>query len=247
MTDDNRVIGRVLLVSSDQPAALQLTGLIQQLAMSVEACPEINGALRLLHERKFEAVIVDLALGELAPTLLEQVRLSTSNRTAVTFAISGGREQSDVAYKAGSSFVLERPLVSDTIQHILKAAYGSIVRERRRYFRCPIAITAVMQPKGSIQVVGQTVNISEHGMALTLPVSLEAGSEGIVQFTLPEIQNPIVAESKVCWRNDKGQAGLFFLAISAHDRSELQAWLARKLEEQLPQSVVGKFRQASSS
>src|SRR5215467_1405099 len=140
MADSTKAIGRVLLVSNDQSTAAQLTELIRQLAMTVEICPNINSALRLVHEQKFEAVVVDLALGELAPTLLKQVRLSPSNRTVVSFAISSGREQSSAAYEAGSSFVLERPLVNETVSQILKAAYGSIVRERRRYFRCPVAI-----------------------------------------------------------------------------------------------------------
>ena len=247
MTESNKAIGRVLLVSADQATVAQLTELIQQLAMSVEPCADINSALRLVHEQKFEAVIVDLALGELAPTLLEQVRLSASNRTVVTFAITGGREQSSTAYKAGSSFVLEKPLVSETVGHILRAAYGSIVRERRRYFRCPVVIPVAMHPKGSGQVTGQTVNISENGMALTVAASLEAGSEARVQFTLPDLVKPIVAEARVCWRNANSQAGLFFLSISANDRADLQAWLARKLEEQMPESVAGKFRQATTS
>lgn len=243
MSDDDRVIGHVLLVSDDQPTVVLCEELIVQLAMTVQVCSAINDALRLLHEHKFEAVIVDLALGELAPTLLEQVRLSPSNRTVVTFAISSG-EQSGIASKAGASFVLERPLSADLIATTLKAAYGMIVRERRRYFRCPITVPVVMQSKQGVRMAGQTVNVSERGVALTSPASLEVGNEGTVQFSLPEIRDPIVAQARVCWKNDN-RAGLFFLAISQQHSSELQAWLARKLEDQLPESVAGKFRQSS--
>ena len=247
MTDASAVVAQVLLVSGDRSAVQEFTSSITQLAMSVQVCSDVNSALRLLHEQKFEAIIVDLAMGELAPTLLEQVRLSASNRTIVTFAISANREQSGIATNAGAKFVLERPLSPELIATTMKAAYGMIVRERRRYFRCPIKVPAIMQPQSGTQVMGQTVNVSEHGMALVLPVALEAGSEATVQFSLPEIQDPIVAQARVCWRNGKGQAGLFFLNISQRHSSDLQAWLARRLEAQLPESVVGKFRQTSGA
>jgi len=239
-------IGKVLLVSDDAAAIGQITESLQRLAVSVQVCHEVAAALDLVNQRKFEAVMVDCRLGERATTFLEKVRQSASNQTAVTFAISDSQDESSAAFRAGSSFVLARPLTADAISRTINAAYGLIVRERRRYFRCPIMIPVAMQYKGEPEVSGQTVNVSERGMALSIPVALSPGNEVTVQFTLPDLP-PIAALSKVCWSNEKGQAGLLFLSLSATESSNLQGWLARQLEKQLPSSVAEKFRQPDRS
>jgi hypothetical protein len=51
--------------------------------------PDVPAAVGLLNRRKFDAVIVDLQLGEQSVLILDEVLLSASNRRAVTFAISG--------------------------------------------------------------------------------------------------------------------------------------------------------------
>ena len=51
----------------------------------------------VLKHRKFDAVIVDFQLGPESGTVLDQLRLSASNRTTVTLGISGGETASSVA------------------------------------------------------------------------------------------------------------------------------------------------------
>src|SRR5689334_2607352 len=125
-------VGRVLLVSNDSVTVQRLTEAMHQLALHPEVCLEVPAALRLLNNQKFEAVIVDLQVGESAHAILEEMRISRSNRSVVIFTISGSHAGSAGAFKAGSSFVLERPLSMASITRMLKAAYGLIVRERRR-------------------------------------------------------------------------------------------------------------------
>src|SRR5271170_1437930 len=180
MTDSNASapatsVGRALIVSNDPATIHQLTEAMQQFAMFPELAAEVSTALRLLDNRRFEAVIVDLQLGEQVRTVLEQVRLSPANRTAITFAITNTDEETALLFKAGSSFVLKRPLAADSVSRTLKAAYGMIVRERRRYFRCPIEIPASIRRTDMQEVHGQTVNISEGGMALETSGALNPG------------------------------------------------------------------------
>jgi CheY-like chemotaxis protein len=239
-------VGTALVVSDDAGAIAQVRESLQQLAMSSEICGEPSVALRLLARQKVEAVLVDLSLGESATKVFEQVRLSSANRTAVTFALSSNKQEAAAAFKSGSNFVLQRPLTADAITQTFKAAYGLIVREKRRYFRYPLVVPAVIEPEGALSLLsGKTVNISERGIALSLPITLEVGVEGRVQFTLPEFQSAISAGSRVCWSNPNGQAGLCFLSVAPEDQSELQNWLARRLEQQLPESVAQRFRQSN--
>ena len=90
-----------------------------------------------------------------------------SNRTAVAFAITSSSVETAYALKAGSSFALDRPLTFESLRHTLQAAYGMIVRERRCYFRYPISVPAAASKKGELEIFGETVNVSERGVAFS--------------------------------------------------------------------------------
>src|ERR1700684_1801035 len=78
-----------LLVSADPVTIRQLSIALKELSISVDVCQNAAGAVRLLNCRKFDAVIVDLQLGEQCGLILDEVHRLSSNRTTVTFAISG--------------------------------------------------------------------------------------------------------------------------------------------------------------
>jgi ActR/RegA family two-component response regulator len=234
-------IADALLVSNDTVTIKQLSESMQQLAMSQEVCVEVPAALVLLNRRKFDAVIVDLQLGGEANAVLEEVRRSPSNRTAVLFAVSDSDAATVSAFKAGSSFVLRRPLSLTSIGRHLKVAYGLILRERRRYFRCSVEIPAAICRAGMPKVHGRTVNISESGMAITTSVSLQPGVKVQVHFTLPGHESWFVVGATICWCKETC-LGLRFTSVSPHLTSELQEWLLQRLEENLPKSLADKFR-----
>jgi PilZ domain len=234
-------IGRTLLVSQDSAIIAELTEWMGRFAISTEVCADVGIAFGLLNHRKFEAVIVDLKLGEQSSALLEKVRLSPANRTAVTFAItdSGGQ----VPKSEATNFVMERPLSPSSVERMLRAAYGMIVRERRRYFRCPVKIPAEILGNGA-EVYCQTMNISEGGLAVSTSVPLKPGARVGVQFTLPDQLIEFIPKSEISWYDERSRAGLQFMALASNLQSELNGWLARRLEESLPESVTSKFRKA---
>ena len=97
----------------------------------------------------------------------------------MTFAITDGGGQA--AKSEATNFVMERPLSPSAVERMLKAAYGMIVRERRRYFRCPVEIPAEILKNGA-EVRCQTMNISEGGLAVATTVPLKPGERVGVQF-----------------------------------------------------------------
>ena len=241
-TSTAHLIGTALIVSEDAMATRQLTEAMQELALSVEVCIKVSDGLDRVKHSRPEVCVIDFSLGNEAIHFLEQVRGSVSNRTAVTFAITSSSADTARALKAGSSFALQRPLTLDSIRQTLNAACGSIVRERRRHFRYSISVPAAASRKGESEAFGRTINISEGGMAFSTSTPLMPGSEVTMQFTLTKPELAITADCKVCWRNDKGQSGLSFLFLPSNLSSELQAWLARRLEEQLPDPVTRRSR-----
>jgi CheY-like chemotaxis protein len=191
-------IARALLVSDDVGTIEEFKIPLRQLSISSEVCRDGPTAISLLKLRKFDAVIVDLQLGQESGTVLDQLRLSASNRTTVTLAVSGGEAVSTAASRKKVCFVIERPLSPLSVRGALKAAYGLILRERRRYFRCPISIPVVILRQNVPDVRCDSVNISEGGMALSTFVPLKSGEKVRIQFTLRH-KAPLLLESTVCW------------------------------------------------
>jgi len=238
-------IAAALLVSSDPVTIQQFGQALQELSISSAVCQQVSTSIRLLNSRKFDAVIVDFQLGKGSAEVLDAVRTSSSNRTAVTFAISNSAAEVMEAFHRGSGLVFERPLSRQSIASTLKPAYGLILRERRRYFRCPISVPIVILRPDHTEVRCYCLNISEGGMAVSTFVPLSAGEAVQVQFTLPERTLPFQAEAKICWYKT-GHIGVRFVSLPSARLLELQDWLARKLEEMLPECVAGKFRQAEN-
>jgi CheY-like chemotaxis protein len=238
-------IAVALLVSADPVTIHQVSHALQELSISSDVCQEGPASIRLLNCRKFDAVVVDLQLGEQAGVILNEVRSSKSNRTAVTFAISASDAEGPTFQKR-SAFLFERPLSTESIRSTLKPAYGLILRERRRYFRYPVVIPVTILRQGMPEVRCYSVNISEGGMAVSTFVPLSPGEEVQVQFTLPDHTVPFLAESRICWWKS-GRLGVRFVSLSQEYKCELQGWLSQKLEETLPEFVAGKFRKAAGS
>ena len=118
-------IALALLASAD-PMAIQLVShALQELSISPDVCREVPASIHLLNRRKFDAIVVDLQLGEEAGVILDEVPSSKSNRTAVTFAISGSDAAAIAAFRERSGFLFERPLSTESIRSTLMPAYGS--------------------------------------------------------------------------------------------------------------------------
>jgi hypothetical protein len=232
--------GTALVVCKDAPTRQLVIGSLQPLAIRPEICEEGITAASLLDRQKFEAVIVDLQLGEEALLVMEQVHFSRANRTAVTFAITAG-EGPTLGARPDATFVLQRPLTAASVSQTLRAAYGMVVRERRRYFRCPIAVPAFVRAQQPKEFLCQTVNISEGGVAISTRTMPDSTLPAAVRFSLPDRPGQLFAETKVRWRG-QGLVGLEFQSMDSPQKSELQEWLARRLDETLPENVAILFR-----
>jgi EAL domain-containing protein (putative c-di-GMP-specific phosphodiesterase class I)/CheY-like chemotaxis protein len=235
-------IGLALLVSADPATIQQFSLALRELSISPDTCHDAASAGLLLKSRKFDAVIVDLQLGEQSGLILDEVHLSASNRTAVSFGIGNNDEEATAVFRKKSQFVFVRPLSLQSIHKTLKPAYGLILRERRRYFRCPISIPIIIQREGEQEIQCKSVNISAGGMALSTKVLLGLGEIVRIQFTLPDHEAAFSAESTLCWSRT-GHLGIRFVSISDEQKTDLQAWLSRKLEETLPEFVADQFRE----
>jgi hypothetical protein len=236
------VAGTALVLCKEAETRRLLVESLQPLAIRAEVCDEAFTAISLLDRRKFEAVIVDLRLGEEACLVMGHLRFSRANRTAVTFAVTSDEPAQGTRVKPDSTFVLQRPLTVASVNQIFRAAYGLVVRERRRYFRCLVAVPVYIGAQGIEELLCETVNISEGGVAISCRTVLDPDLPLRVRFNLPDRTSQLSADAKVCWSGKGTLLGLQFLFLSSSQKSELQEWLARKLDETLPAEVAALFR-----
>jgi ActR/RegA family two-component response regulator len=228
----SKTLGTALIVAQDAATIRMLTEAMRPLPLAVDVRSVLATALDRIHHHKVEVGVVDFLVGDQAELFLRGMRASTSNRSAVTFAVTANCEETAHALRAGSHFALERPLSVESIRRTVGAAQGLIVRELRRYFRYSISVPAVLSGKGMAETFGRTENVSEGGVAFWSSTSLvPAGREVTVEFTLPNPPFTLRARCKVRWSNEKGQAGLSFLFLPVSLRMQLQAWLAQTIEE----------------
>jgi hypothetical protein len=165
----------------------------------------------------------------------------------VTFAISGSDAEATAVFRKKSEFVFERPLSAESIRNTLKPAYGLILRERRRYFRYPVAIPVTILRESMQEVRCNSVNISEGGMALSTFVPLIPGESVRVQFTLPDHKVPFLAESTICW-SKTGHLGVRFVSLSDEHKSELQDLaITKSWKRRFPEFVAGTIPEGISN
>jgi hypothetical protein len=88
------------------------------------------------------------------------------------------------------------------------------------------------------ELICETLNISEGGMAVHTSIALKLGAGAKVQFALPGEPTAFNLEAEICWCDNKGRAGLQFRSRSPEQQALLQAWLSRKIEQGLPEAVA---------
>src|SRR5207245_8714363 len=141
--------------------ATMVADALTHVAIAAEKCTDASACFEVVKRRRFEVVFVDFSS---ASELIEAIRSSPSNRTAVLIAITDNSEHSNRAFGTGVHFVLQQPVSRSSIDSILRAAYGLIMRERRRYFRCPLEVAVVGQRPHEDEWSGHSINISEGGI-----------------------------------------------------------------------------------
>jgi len=219
---------RVLLVTSDFAASEMLCRQLAQAAIEVEVCPDMALASSKLCKSKFDGLIIDFQIVAPATKLLAKVHSMTSNRRAVVLAVVGTSADIQTAFRAGANFVLERPLCAKVVARTLNAAYPLLMREKRRYYRCPVSVPVQITTGNAQAFEAVTLNISEGGMAIKADCVLHVGSQLKVAFFLFGMVEAISCSAEVCWQDNSCRVGLQFLEFYSSALDRLQAWLVRR-------------------
>src|ERR1700675_984604 len=219
-----------LLVCRDAEVVRVLRPTLEKLSIEVEVSAAARSGAEILSSAKFDAVIVDCDDLQGGVDVLRSLRQNTSNKTSVSFAILNGKTTTQQAFEMGANFVLQKPVTTAGTLRCFNTAMSFMIREKRRYFRCPLEMPVKLQFHHGDELKAIATNLSEGGMAIHFEGTLAKNAVGKVKFTLPGTNTVMESKCDVAWADGIGRAGIRFQDVPESSREQLEKWILRRLE-----------------
>ena len=220
-----------LVLCSDEKIVRVLRRVLGDLDIEVDLCASAEAALRKLTRSRFEAIIADCG-DDGAFDVLRSARSAPCNKQAVAVAIVDPVVGLKAVFEIGAHFVLYKPVSSERAKSSFRAARALMKSERRRNARVAVEIPVIMRTTGAggnLKVT--TIDLSEGGMAVSLPDRGKPRGEWQIAFTLPGMSSAIEIPAEFAWEGSKKQAGLRFRHTSVEVTQQLREWLKQNSPE----------------
>jgi DNA-binding NarL/FixJ family response regulator len=222
-----------LLISQDAHVLGVMRAALEKISIHVEVCGESESGNDLMAKRKFDGIIIDCDDMQNGCELLQALRKTQSNATAVSFAVVNGKTTTQAAFQSGANFVLQKPLTPMHVSRCLHAALNFMVRELRRYYRQPAEMPLrIMLPNQ--EMTATATNLSEGGMAIRTVCQLPKDTLALFCFTLPEVNISLELKGQVTWVDGTGHAGIRFIEVPQSAQYQIEKWLTDRLHSELP-------------
>jgi hypothetical protein len=232
-----------LLVCVDEPTAPVLRGVLEELSIGVESCPDFSRASIRLAQERFDVVIVDGESNAEVIALLKETRTSRLNDATLAVAIVPGQEAIREIFALGVNFVLYKPVTYDRALSSLRAARAVMRKEKRKTGRASVHTHAMVDYANVQQEKATLVNLAQSGMSLLFGKKLPPTSKVYFQFKLPGQSASVRVSGQVVWQDWNGRAGVQFVDVPKASRRLLDEFLEANLptdvrQEQLPDVEV---------
>jgi len=214
-----------LLVCADEASAGVLRGILEELGIGVEACPDTAQALPRLVQERFDAVIVDCVSYDQASELIRSTRRSQLNGGTLVVAIVNGQENVRRIFSLGVNFVLYKPVSPERALSSLRAARGLMRRERRRNARVSVHSATRIDYANVEKQQATLVDVSEDGIAIQCEKKLPPSCKVYFQFNLPGNTTTVRLSGQVVWQDSAGRVGIRFADVPQSSRRVLRDWL----------------------
>lgn len=217
-----------LLFSSDAQVLGVMNQVLDTFAIKTQVCGELDSALDAVTHRRLDTVIVDWS-GVYDPNrVVCAARKSSPNSNSTIVAMV---DQASEAYAllAGANFMIHKPMDVEHARRCMRAAYGTMLQNRRRAARVPVDLPVVVRVIGGEKLEARIIDISIGGVALQCKQSLEPAQKVTALFSLPGTEGLIYLSGAVVNADERGRAGIRFSFIPEEDLTLLQQWLAGEL------------------
>jgi len=211
---------------------------LEPFAIDAQVSAELMTVLDAVNHRRLDAVIVDWN-GAINPTrVLRATRGSSWNSKSTILAMVRGDSEVHAALRAGANFLIHKPSDLGSVTRCLRAAYGTMLLQRRRAARYPVDIPVVARISEFGKIDARISDISAGGIAMHCKRPVHVDQQVAVSFLLPASNILIHVLGKVVNADKKGRAGVCFTFIPPNELKLLESWLtihlARLEEAEIP-------------
>lgn len=217
-----------LLFSGDTKLLHVMQEILGNFAIHTEVYTELGLAVEAVTNRRVDALIVDWDLANDPTRVVRSARKSSPNRNSTIVAMVDAGSETH-ALMVGANFMIYKPVDLDRANRCMRAAYGTMLQERRRAARVSADIPVVARVSGLGIMEARVSDLSIGGLALQCGLSLPIDREVSLVLPLPPDNHSMRITGRVVNCNETGRAGIRFSFVPEEDFSILENWLAIEL------------------
>lgn len=227
-----------LLVCADESAAEVLRGVLKELGIRVESCPDFaRGAIRTAQQR-FDVVIADGKITDVI-WMLKETRLSRLNDGTLAVAVVPSQDGIRDLFSLGVNFVLYKPVAYERALNSLQAARAVMRKEKRKKSRAPVHAHATVDYANIQQDKATLIDLAEDGMSVKFGKTLPPTTKVYFQFQLPGQNSSIRLSGLLIWQDWNGRGGVQFVDVPKASRRLLDEFLKTRLAEEKKKEFDG--------
>ncbi len=195
--------------------------ILDDLAIEIVLCLDSSHAMKAITERVLDCAIIEW--GPDAFKILQELRRSELNRESFTIALVSTAEEMNAAFNVGAAIVMQKPGTSEHALRCMRAAYGTMIRQRRSAFRTIVKIP-IEARKGALSFSATILDVSHSGLCLHSEAELAVRDSVQMHFALPNSDSMIRTIGRVIWVRHN-RAGIKFSSIPPEDFVALKSYL----------------------
>lgn len=217
-----------MLFSSDTQVLGVLGEVLRKFAIQTEICSTVESAVEIVSHHRLDAVVVDWEDADNPARIVRAARRSSPNSTStIVAAVDTGLETH--ALLVGANFMIHKPATLERASRCVRAAYGTMLQNRRRAARVPVDLAAEARVAELGTIEARISDLSIGGMALQCKQPLQVDREVWAHFSLPGSQHVMHVIGRVVNADGRGRAGVRFSFVPEQDLGLLETWLASEL------------------
>jgi CheY-like chemotaxis protein len=221
-----------ILVVDDDPATLEFyTEVLSSTEAEIDAFSDSERAATLIEQKKFHGIFIDLQMPGLDGfELARRIRQSSWNRATPIIVLTGhesGKAMEQV-FRLGGTFYVQKPVNRRKLLNVFRVARGAMLQHGRRFIRVPLQIELACLAAGSLELRGNTVNLSNSGMLFEAEGSLEPGTHVRLSFLLPGQRITTNADGVAARVDARQRIGVRFTRLALKDREAIRQLVDRE-------------------
>jgi DNA-binding response OmpR family regulator len=217
-----------LLYTRDASVQQVMTGILHNFAITTQVSGEVDAALDAVTHRRLDALIVDWDDAFDPTRVVRAARKSSPNANSTIVAmVTEGSETH--ALLVGANFMIHKPTDVEHARRCMRAAYGTMLQNRRRAARVAVDLPVVARVAQLGEISARISDLSIGGLALHCTRPLQVNQQVMANFSLPHNHQLIHVTGSVVNANGDGRAGIRFSFVPEEERVFLENWLAVEL------------------